>query len=79
MTEMDIRKKVREFCDELSFHDAWMWGNTCSGIVNNFDYRRPSYIIGTEDEYIIKGVMRNSQRIELTRSPSGWAILWGKP
>ena len=79
MTEMDIRKKVKEFCDELLIHDAWMWRDTCSEIVDNFDYQLPSYVIGTEDEYVIKGAMKTGQKIELTRASDGWAILWGKP
>ena len=77
---MDIRIQVQKFCDELSSHDMWMWGNTCQNIMNNFDYSRPSsfYKI-SDDNYSIEGKMKGGQEIRLIRTDGGWSIRWGIP
>lgn len=69
------KKFATHFCESLWAHDAWMWGNTCSELLNReIDFGAPAKLERTGEYYKITVVTRDGRELEMSYKEGGWSL-----
>jgi hypothetical protein len=69
-----LKIAVTKWCDEVIFHDAWMWRQTCERLLRDIDWHSTSRI----KRECIRVTLTNGKRVELLRLDGGWGVRWGR-